>query len=248
MKRFELLPKRNSCRVGALWAALAALGCTSVAPRPPHAPLERSETLPAGYDSLGVVSAACRVQPRKRSFRGEPATSFACGPSELARALVEQANARGGTLLARESCEREGEDGLVCSAEVARREASTPGSSEPSLDFGDADDELLVTVASRIRIDFDSGGVIDRRARPARDVAEFVGLPVGHVEVGVMRAHCSPSDCGADEAHAGLRLAAGALGASELVGVRCVSFDGERACIATLGMSERDPATDPLAR
>lgn len=227
---------------------LAALGCTSVAPRPPHAPLERSETLPAGYDSLGMVSAACRTHPRKRSFRGEPVTSFACSPSELAGALVEEANARGGTLLARESCEREGETGLVCSAEVARREPAAPGAAERGAEFAVDDDELLVTVASRIQIDLDAADVIGRRARAPRDVAEFVALPVGHVEAGVMRAHCSPSECDADEARAGLRLAAGALGASELVGVRCVAFDGERVCIATLGVPSRDPETDPLAR
>jgi hypothetical protein len=63
-----------------------------------------------------------------------------------------------------------------------------------------------------------------------------------------MRAHCAPSDCDVDQARAGLRLAAGALGASELVGVRCISFDGERTCIATLGVTERDANTDPRAR
>lgn len=248
MKRLELLPMPNWRRVGACFGALAGLGCTSAAPRPSHAPVELSETLPAGYDSLGMVSAACRVQPRERSFRGEPATSFACGRNELVRALVERANARGANLLAHESCEREGEDALVCTAEAARPRSAAPEKAERSAQSADRDDELLVSVASRIRIDVDSEHSLGRRARDPSDVAEFAQLPIGHVEVGVMRARCSPSDCDADAARASLRLAAGALGASELVGVRCVSFDGERACIATLGVAERDPETDPLAR
>jgi hypothetical protein len=246
MTRRELLSKPTWGVVGAALGALSALGCASAPPRPPHAAVELSETLPAGYDSLGVVSAACREHPRARSFRGEPALNFVCGPNELARALVEEANARGGTLLAREGCERAGEEGLVCSAEVARREPPRASPSVPSAEF--AGDELLATVASRIRIDLDSARVLARRARSPREVAELVALPVGHVEAGVMRARCSPSECDADQTRAGLRLAAGALGASELVGMRCVSFDGERTCVATLGVPERDPETDPLAR
>jgi hypothetical protein len=248
MTAFELPVERTLRAVGAFCGALAALGCASSVPRPPHAPVELSETLPAGYESLGRVSAACRVLPAKRSFTSEPATSFACSESELSLSLVEQANARGGTLLAGESCEREGESGLVCSAEVARPPAREAGAAR-SAEVATPDDELLVSVANRIRIDVESApAAVGRPARRSDDVAEFVFLPIGHVDAGVMRAHCAPSDCDVDQARAGLRLAAGALGASELVGVRCISFDGERTCIATLGVTERDANTDPRAR
>ena len=243
MKRFVLPVTRPA---GAL-CVLATFGCAGPAPRPPSAPVELSETLPAGYVSLGIVSAGCRPRPSARSFRGEPATSFACTARELSRALREQTNARGGTLLAGEACHSEDDDRLICSAEAAR--LAGPQASVPAGEFADAGDALRVTVAGRIRIDLGSAPSSSaRRQRGPDDVTEFASLPVGHGEVGVMRAHCAPSDCDVDEARAGLRLAAGGLGVSDLVGVRCFSLDGERACVATLAMTERDPDTDPLAR
>ena len=79
-------------------------------------------------------------------------------------------------------------------------------------------------------------------------MAEFALLPAGHVELGVLRAHCAMGECDAEQAHAGLRMAAGGLGAAALVGVRCFALDGEESCVATLAATESDPETDPSAR
>jgi hypothetical protein len=237
------------------WVGALALGCAAgPAPRPPHTPVERSETLPAGYVTVGTASAACRERPAGHAFSGVPATNFACGRVELERALTEQANARGGTLLAREECRRTDTEGLAmaglaCSAEIARPSSGAPvATASDSGQFTDSDD-LAVTVASRIRIDVESTvRRFDRRARPPADVTEFAALPIGHVDIGLMRARCRPSDCDADQARAGLRLAAGGLGVSDLAGVRCFAFEGERTCVATLGVTERDPESDARAR
>jgi hypothetical protein len=230
-----------------VWVGVVAAACgASPTPRPARAPVELSETLPSGYESLGDASAACRERPAGGTLKGVPATSFACSQLELERALVEQANARGGSLLAGERCHWAVETGLVCSAQIGRSMHGVPGSTVSNVTD---DDGLTVTVASRIRIDLEASGVkFERRPRGPADVTEFAALPVGHVELGVMRARCRPKDCDADEARAGLRLAAGGLGVSDLVGVRCFSLDGERACVGTLGVMERDPETDPRAR
>ncbi len=233
---------------GAGVALVVAACATNPSPRPARAPVELSETLPNGYESLGEASAACRERPTGDTMKGVPATSFACSQPELERALVEQANARGGSLLAGARCHWSVETGLVCSAQIARPRTGAPAITASEFSAA-ADDELTVTVASRIRIDLEASGVhFERRPRAPADVTEFVALPVGHVELGVMRARCRPNDCDADEARAGLRLAAGGLGVSDLVGVRCFALDGERACVGTLAVTERDPETDPQAR
>lgn len=233
----------------ALAGLLLALGCAGArAPRPPGSVVQFSEALPVGYESLGTVHADCRVLARDRVVMGAPVTSLACRQSELERALVEQANARGGTVLARERCYRASAH-LACSALVA---GPLEGAVKPakSAFFGANDDEgLPATVARHVLIDVEPRGArFERRARAAGAVTEFVGLPVGHVELGVMRAHCDESACDDAQARAGLRLAAGGLGVSDLVGVRCFALEGERACVATLAESERDPETDPSAR
>jgi len=86
-----------------------------------------------------------------------------------------------------------------------------------------------------------------RRPREGAEVQEFALLPVGHVELGLMRARCAPERCDADQARAGLRAAAGGLGVPSLVGVRCATLDAELSCVATLAATERDPETDPRA-
>jgi hypothetical protein len=70
---------------------------------------------------------------------------------------------------------------------------------------------------------------------------------VGRLELGTLRARCKVDDCDADQAREGLRVAAGGLGASDLVGVRCFALDGDVQCVATLAATERDPEADPLA-
>jgi hypothetical protein len=248
MTRLERSGQQNRRGLTAWLGVLALIGCASTTARPPRAPVELSETLPVGYDALGPVSASCRQHPSSGSFHGEPATSFACTPNELSRALAEQANARGGTLLAGAGCHREDDERLVCSAEAGRRAAPNAAAAPLPPEFDDGDDELLATVASRIRIDLDSSAAARREPRSSDRVTEFAAMPVGHLHAGVLRARCAPSDCDVDQARAGLRLAAGALGASDLVGVRCVIFDGEQSCVATLGVTEREAAADVRAR
>ncbi len=232
--------------VRALGGLLVVLGCASApSPRAPGSAVEFGEVLPSGFESLGRVHAECRVVPRDRKLEGVPVTSLACRRSELERALVEQANARGGSLLADARCRKSGAR-LACTALVAR---PANGALTTSRASAPEDDGLPATVASHVFIDLEAHTArFERGARSASAVTEFAALPVGHVELGVMRARCDERACDDGQARAGLRLAAGGLGVSDLAGVRCFALDGERSCVGTLGVSERDPDTDASAR
>jgi hypothetical protein len=184
------------------------------------------------------------------AFHDAPAMSLICDRALLERALMEKAARRGGTLLALTRCGASASGALACSAVVARPEHGGPPPSATNARSADSDsDALSAVVASQIAIDLEP--VVPRFARRARsgaEVQERASLPVGDVELGVLRARCDLDACSAEQARAGLRAAAGALGVPDLVGVRCTPFDGERTCVAALAATERDPATDPAAR
>jgi hypothetical protein len=232
---------------------LVALGCASA---PPVAAenVTWSEVVPRGYVVLGDVEASCTPGRAWGAFHDAPATSLFCERTVLERALVEKAARRGGTLLALTRCADLTSGALACSAVAARPEhggaspRATP-TSRTAPPLGTDSDALSAVVASQIAIDLEPGVPhFARRARSGAEVQERAWLPVGHRELGILRARCDIETCTAEQARAGLRAAAGALGVADLVGVRCTPFDGERTCVAALAATERDPATDPAAR
>ena len=114
---------------------------------------------------------------------------------------------------------------------------------------GGVDPSDAIVLSSAVAIDLEpSVKSFARRSRTADDVTEFASFPVGNVELGTLRARCSAGVCDADEVRQGLRAAAGGLGASGLVGVRCFVLDRVKTCVATLVATERDPETDLAAR
>jgi hypothetical protein len=173
-----------------------------------------------------------------------PATSFACSRELLERVLESQARAKGATVLARLRCARAGDSGIRCSATLARPQ-------EPVITVGGPGPEPsdVGVVSSAVAIDLEpSVKSFARRSRTADDVTEFASLPVGNVELGTLRARCAAGDCDPEQVRGGLRAAAGGLGASGLVGVRCFVLERINACVATLVATERDPETDLAAR
>lgn len=215
--------------------------------------IERSETLPAGYVSLGTARAHCRPLPAWGPLHGEPLRNFDCSTTRIRRTLAEQASREGGTLLAFESCEVDAKGGRNCSATIARPEragAAAPGRvGVASGEVWDPSDAPRAEAIEVIRIDLDPAAPsFGRRARTASVVAEPALLPVSHVEIGELRARCDADECADAELRLGLRLAAGSLGASDLVNVACHALEGERSCTGTLATTERDPDTDATAR
>jgi len=230
-------------------SAFVALGCAGgVPPAGPH-DIARSEDFPAGYASVGFARAACRPHREWEGFHGVPATNLFCDLATLKRAMEEQARNLGGSVLASERCGEEEDGRLACDATVARPRSGAMGQEPASrLTFGSDSDALSFKVAEAVRIDLSPRvSAYARTPRTGAEVAEFALLPVGQMELGVIRARCGPEECDAAQAQAALRAAAGGLGVPSLVGVRCFELDSERTCVATLATTERDPDTDPRA-
>jgi len=233
---------------GLVAAVTAACAGGSPGVATPH-PVLRSEVVPAGYVSLGRVTADCHRTQLWERFRGVPATSLFCDRALLDRALEEQAWRRGGTVLAGVSCHERPSGGRSCAATLARpahgAEVRAPKAT-PALPTDS--DALSPDVARRIAIDLTPAvEAYARSPRSGAEVQEFASLPIGQVELGLLRARCAPERCDAEQARAGLRAAAGGLGVPSLIAVRCAALDAELSCIATLAATERDPETDPRA-
>jgi len=232
-----------------LYSAVYVAGCAAT-PKTTGVAVARAEVVPRGFWSVGEVRASCRPTERWKELREVPARSLFCARDVLDRALEEQARERGATLLAARRCTEDEAGTLVCTAVAARActaHASAP--SEPAPVVAVDSDQLSAELAGRVAIDLEpSVAAFARRARSGADVHESALLPVGQIELGVMRARCKAKTCDADETRAALRAAAGGLGVPELVGVRCFTYQEEMSCVATLAASERDPETDPSAR
>ncbi|HEY3498248.1 MAG TPA: hypothetical protein VGK73_26310, partial [Polyangiaceae bacterium] len=211
------------------------------------ADVEQSEVLPAGYTSAGTARAACGAPPRWGRISGEPVSSFDCTFTRLKQELAEQAASSGANVLAAVRCQGQASGARACSGTLARashgldrRRAWADPVREPDLSF-----ELRRDIAVDVEPSRDG---FARRARQASEVGEPPSLPVSHLALGSIRARCALPACEADDLRLALRVAAGGLGVSDLVGVSCATFDGERQCLGTLAASELDAETDARAR
>jgi hypothetical protein len=230
---------------------------------PIAAPWEIGEdsVVPEGYTVLGKVSATCTLREGRRTIERELLSDVDCSEARLVRALRERAAETGGQLLVDRQCSsrtvRESASGrellVRCSAEVARAEtlelappkakdAIWPPERVALLDEPSAED------AWRIRISFtparESGE--PRTARRGDLVRELAIFPVSHLPLGDLVARCSEG-CKPESVRASVRIAAGRLGATDVVGVRCVEKGRGVLCTGTAAAHEVDPETDPRA-
>ncbi|HVR20864.1 MAG TPA: hypothetical protein VMS65_14235 [Polyangiaceae bacterium] len=232
----------------AVLAAALALGCGSAALRVPAEDVRPAETLPAGYETIGRVVASCRGLDGFRATDDVLLASFDCDRARLERVLAERVAELGGDVVVGTDCGRDGSV-LRCTGAAARpddeRGKATVSKSDPGPVPGaravERWDEPRASVALVIRVDFEpTVEHFERARRRATDVAEVAALPVTHRELGLLTTRCDAEECELRELRQGLRIAAGGLGASDLVGVRCFGRDGERECVATLAASEVD--------
>jgi hypothetical protein len=237
-------------------SVVAAVGCA--AKRPPIAPedVERLEVLPNDYGSLGDVRASCEEREGFEAAQGEPLSSFDCNETRLRRVLAELSVERGGEVLAEERCDRSGAQGLSlsCRARVGRRPdmelrarpvdgaaADSFSSPAPSAAEVGRADEPRARLAFAIEVDFEPR--IARFAgapRPADRVSWVATLPLSHVELGVLRTRCDAEECALADLRHALRVAAGGLGASDVVGARCATLSDESWCVAEVAAAEVD--------
>jgi hypothetical protein len=238
---------------------LVGLACAAARPTVPAEAIERLEELPGAYSALGDVRASCTEREGWDSAYGEPLSSFDCTETRLRRVLAELASERGGDVLAEERCEHLGSDRreLACGARVGRRPdaelrakplapvSTGDGLSSPAPAAAEVRraDEPRARLAFEIRVDFEPRVARFAGARkPAEGVKWLTSLPLSHVELGVLRTFCDADECALADLRHALRVAAGGLGASDVIGARCATLDSESFCVAEVAAAEIDAA------
>jgi len=210
-------------------------------------------------ETLGTVHDSCTLRPGFRRLEGEALSDLDCSSERLLVTLRESAASAGGEALlgARCNSRRVGTTDsyqLNCAAEVARYRsgASThlrplnaprslpPGTPAPSAMDVQRIDEPDASLAFRISLRFEP--VISNFERPARraaEVRELSLMPLSHMRLGDLSAHC---EAGCDERalRFGVLIAAGRLGAPDVVAVRCFRSAAGNSCVGTLAAPERD--------
>jgi len=78
-------------------------------------------------------------------------------------------------------------------------------------------------------------------------VRELAIFPVSHLPLGDLVARCAEG-CKTASVRASVRIAAGRIGATDVVGVRCVEKGRGVLCTGTAAAHEVDPESDPRAR
>jgi hypothetical protein len=239
---------------GMLWLGVVAFGCAAERRVISADAVERMEILPPHYRSLGHVGASCDGHEGFAAARGEPLASFDCSEERLLRVLAELAAESGGDVLAEVLC---GADGLslACRAHVGQRPdaerlarplgegAAATGFSSPAPSAAEVRraDEPRAGVAFAIEVDFEPRVSRFAGVRRAAEAVSWVAtLPLSHVELGILRTRCDAGECALAELRHALRVAAGGLGASDVVGARCATLDEESWCVAEVAVAQAD--------
>lgn len=239
-----------------IWLSVITMGCAAERPAISADAVERMESLPRDYRFLGDVGVSCEGYEGFEAAYGEPLSSFDCTEERLRRVLAELAVESGGDVLADELCGRAGPS-LACRARVGQRPdtdrrarplsevAAADGFSSPAPSAAEVRrvDEPRARAVFSIEVDFEPR--VPRFAgerRAAESVAWVASLPLSHVELGTLRTHCDAGECAVSELRHALRIAAGGLGGSDVVGARCATLDDESWCVAEVAAAEVDIA------
>jgi hypothetical protein len=215
----------------------------------------------ADMDPLGTVRVGCRSRPGFRRLDGELLSDLDCTAERLLLALHESAARAGGELLVGANCSSRRSssstsgvtDQLQCGAEVARYVASsrvTPrplggpssvgqGRPAPSAREVKRIDEPVASLAFRISLSFQPAvPAFERPVLRSDQVQELPRLPLADQSLGDLVASCEDA-CDERALRYGVLIAAGRLGARDVVGVRCYSTGSGNACVGTLAAPER---------
>jgi hypothetical protein len=224
--------------------ALAASGCGRSA-RPvefqghpaepvvaPEAVLEAS-ALPRGAERLGRLFVRCHPVDGAESFSERTLLDVDCSEVRLRRLLREAASEHGGDVLAELSCQQGST--LTCRATLARS-GSHAAAAPPSAGASGAD--VHGELAARVLVSYELRSAERPRSALAEDnVRELSNLSPAQISVGNLEIRCEA--CSELSARDALRIAAGRLGASDVVGVRCVSEGEGQRCLGEAAVWER---------
>lgn len=210
-------------------------------------------------EALGAVRASCTLEPGFHAIDDELLSDVDCSTERLLWALRESAASAGGQALVGARCNsrrlsttaREAYR-LGCTARVARyrsaslsalRPLSAPrakpqGSPAPSGSDVARIDEPDASLAFRISVHFEpSVPAFASVPRPSAAVRELSSMPISHQPLGDLMTTCE--QCDERALRYGVLVAAGRLGAPDVVGVRCFSSGDEQSCVGTLAAPER---------
>ena len=218
-------------------------------------------TRSSALEALGTVHASCTLQPGFRRLDGETLSDVDCSPERLVFALRESAASAGGEALVglRCSARRLGTTSrethrMTCGAEVARfsggsvasqRPLAVPrsvpvGQPAPSASEVKRIDEPEAALAFRISLEFEPKvQKFERRARASAEVSELSSMPLADRSLGDLQARCEDG-CEERALRRSVLIAAGRLGAPDVVAVRCFSLGAGNSCVGTLAAPERD--------
>ncbi len=209
------------------------------------------EAVPRGYDAIGTVVAGCESAPGRGALHDAKLSDVDCSEELLVTALREQAAAAGGELLAQRRCTVQGVGSSLavrCSADVARPSDETLARRPLQAGgMGSAPDQPA-SGTWRVLVDFTpAAGAPERGARRADLVREIPRMPPSHVKLGSLVTHCDEG-CTEAGARAGLRVAAGRFGATDVVATRCVTHLEGWTCSGTPATYLRAPeGLDPAS-
>lgn len=234
---------RVMARCWLLALVLSLLGCAQRA-RPvefqglPAARIVSAEAVvevsatPRDAERLGRLFVRCRPPATGDSFRDLSLLDVDCSEERLRRLLREAAAERGGDVLSELSCEQRAT--LSCRATLARREqASPPGVKSPLVE------DVRGELGADVWVSYESSGVSGQLPpRAEHNVAEVSELSPAQLALGNLETRCEA--CSELSARDALRIAAGRLGAADVVGVRCVSQGAGQRCLAVATVWERD--------
>jgi len=226
----------------------------------PEALLELSART-SELETLGTVRATCSLRPGFRRLRHEALSDLDCSNERLSFVLRESAASAGGEALLGAHCSARPLDAaeprssqLSCVAEVARfrtgalanpRPLSAPrsqaqGKPAPSASDVKRIDEPDASLAFRIKVNFEPAvSHFERPARSSTEVHELSLMPLSHVSLGDLTASCK-GGCDERALRYGVLIAAGRLGAPDVVAIRCYQAAHRNSCVGTLAAPERE--------
>jgi hypothetical protein len=221
--------------------------------------LESGDHGPNGQERLGRLSAACTHIDVSDGLDSARSSDVSCSNEFLLAALRDRAAAAGGTTLVGTSCDPEvdqGQRNLECSAEVwGPSDPKHAAIAEPlpvNVDPRGPAAPLApgygrVGEAWRVLIDYwpAKGGKPRAAVAPAQ-VVEVVFPRVGQVGLGDLRARAEEG-VAEDTLRSALRAAAARIGATSIVGVRCVAGEGKQMCVASVAAPEVEADADLVA-
>jgi hypothetical protein len=225
-----------------------------------------ASALPSGYEQIGELRGRCILTPGFRSIEDEPLSDVDCSERRLNRAFDEAAAEAGGDLLIERRCAsrslgKQGQIEIFCRAGVARPEQerlreralskAPPRAGRlpaPGPAAVERLDEPSISATFGVRVAF-TPRVREFSFPPRR--ADLVHhrsvLPVSHRALGDLVTRCEEG-CSFDDLRFALYAAAGRLGATDVVGVRCFSEHAGSACVATAAAPDLNPDADVAAR